>query len=181
MVCTGNICRSPVMERLLTARLSGRPDAGTVEVRSAGVHGLTGWPMTPEAAETLVAAGGDPEGFVARRLDAAMVREADLVLGAAREHRAVSVTLDPRSASRTMTLRELVRLLGPVRPEDVTGGTAAERFASVQAAAVANRGLLPRGHAADDDIADPYGGTPGDYASAMAVIAASIEAILTLL
>lgn len=34
VVCTGNICRSPIGERLLRKRLPG------VKVKSAGVHGL---------------------------------------------------------------------------------------------------------------------------------------------
>lgn len=38
VVCTGNICRSPIGERLLRKRLPG------VKVKSAGVHGLVKHP-----------------------------------------------------------------------------------------------------------------------------------------
>jgi len=48
MVCTGNICRSPVAERLLRAQTEavGLP----VVVHSAGTQSMVGHGMTPEAA-----------------------------------------------------------------------------------------------------------------------------------
>src|SRR5512144_374699 len=111
-VCTGNICRSPFGERLLRARLAERlgPDAALVEVGSAGVQGLVGEPMDPLAAAVLLSHGGDPTGFAGRRLDAGLVRGADLVLAANRKHRASIVRLDPTAVRKTFTIRELARL-----------------------------------------------------------------------
>ncbi|MFV4774121.1 protein-tyrosine-phosphatase Etp, partial [Escherichia coli] len=45
VVCTGNICRSPIGERLLRKRLPG------VKVKSAGVHGLVKHPADATAAD----------------------------------------------------------------------------------------------------------------------------------
>ncbi|STJ59829.1 phosphotyrosine-protein phosphatase [Escherichia coli] len=43
VVCTGNICRSPIGERLLRKRLPG------VKVKSAGVHGLVKHPADADS------------------------------------------------------------------------------------------------------------------------------------
>ena len=45
-VCTGNICRSPMGELLLTRYLSGT----TVQVSSAGTHGLPMHQIDPNSA-----------------------------------------------------------------------------------------------------------------------------------
>ena len=49
VVCTGNICRSPIGERLLRKRLPG------VKVKSAGVHGLVKHPADATAADVAMA------------------------------------------------------------------------------------------------------------------------------
>ena len=82
VVCTGNVCRSPYVHRLLVAELG----AG-VRVASAGTGALEGYPMDRRAAERLRRAGGDPEGFVARQVDEEILDGADLVLTATRAHR----------------------------------------------------------------------------------------------
>ena len=79
-VCVGNVCRSPLGERLLASRLEGRG----VEVSSAGVGALVGEPMTPESVQHVEAYGAKADGFVSRQLDPAMVDESDLVLTATR-------------------------------------------------------------------------------------------------
>ena len=47
VVCLGNVCRSPLAERVLRLRLAELPDgpAGTVRVSSAGIRALVGAPM----------------------------------------------------------------------------------------------------------------------------------------
>ena len=80
MVCEGNLCRSPLAERLLRLRTKG----SDVHVTSAGVIAAVGEPIDPLAADELVRLGGDPEGFEARRLTPAMLEDADLVLTATR-------------------------------------------------------------------------------------------------
>jgi protein-tyrosine phosphatase len=184
IICTGNICRSPFAERLFAARLReglGAEVASQFEVSSAGTWGLVGEPMQPEAARALVARGGDPAGFVARELTVDMVNEADLVLGATREHRAAAVTFDPRASSRTLTLRELARLLGPVGPAAITATEPAERMAQVLTAAIANRGLVPPVDPRDDDIADPYGQSRSAYERAAEEIDAALRPVIGLL
>lgn len=85
MVCTGNICRSPMAEGLL--RHSLPPSLKTiVTVHSAGTHGLHGNRAEPLAVEAVAAHGADISGHRARILDAAAIRSADLVLAMENDH-----------------------------------------------------------------------------------------------
>ena len=67
VVCTGNICRSPMAEHLLRAGLAARGVEG-VEVSSAGTHGLVGEPVQQHASAVLTERGIDHSAFAARRL-----------------------------------------------------------------------------------------------------------------
>ncbi|HVY11841.1 MAG TPA: hypothetical protein VHB18_17015 [Mycobacteriales bacterium] len=185
VVCTGNICRSPFAERLLRARLDAAlgPAARRIEVRSAGTYGLVGEPMMPEAAQTLVGYGGRPDGFAACALAPEQIELADLVLGLTREHRGAVVTMVPRAASRTVTLREYARLLGGVTADDVAaaGADPVARFRAITAAAFGRRGFAPPERPEDDDVPDPYGGPMAAYERAAAMISDALDVPLSLL
>ena len=100
MVCMGNICRSPMSERLLVARLRDR--AGPDAARLVRVHGAgtgdwhVGRPMHPVAAAEVRRRGGDPDTFAARLLSPAMVAESDLVLTATSEPKQVTFHVKKR-------------------------------------------------------------------------------------
>lgn len=177
VVCTGNICRSPMAEHLLRAGLAARGVEG-VEVSSAGTHGLVGEPIQPHAAAALGAV--DASAFRARRLTAELVAEADLVLAASREHRAAAVTLVPRAASRAFTLRELDRLLSAVDPGELPSDPAL-RPAALVVAAGRQRGLVRPDRPEDDDITDPYGGPAEGYPPTARLIEATLQRLLDLL
>jgi protein-tyrosine phosphatase len=159
-VCTGNICRSPMAERLTRAGLEQRlgADAGRFIVESAGTWGHSGSSMESFAAATLKSYGLDGSDFRARELVAEHVAGADLVLGATREHRAAAVVLHPRAASRTFTLREFARLVSAVEPAQLTAADPVERARELVRAAAGRRGLIPPDTPRDDDLADPYQG-----------------------
>lgn len=80
IVCTGNICRSPMAEGLLRQRLVQQGAAPTVTVRSAGTHGLDGEPAAPYALQAAAEMGVDITAHRARSLDREMVGRADLIL-----------------------------------------------------------------------------------------------------
>jgi protein-tyrosine phosphatase len=182
-VCTGNICRSPMIERLLAARLREccRDEAHTVSVTSAGTWGHEGAPMEAFAAQCLIELGGDPDGFVARELDADMTARADLILGATREHRAAAVTLVPTVSRRCFTLLEFTRLLSPVRATDLPGGPLPLRLRALVEAAAGNRGLVRPERATDDDIEDPYGAPLRVFSRVADVIDAAVAVPVRLL
>ncbi|MHB8451676.1 MAG: arsenate reductase/protein-tyrosine-phosphatase family protein, partial [Mycobacteriales bacterium] len=142
-VCTGNICRSPIAERLMRAALDALPGGAGVAVASSGTAALVGSAMSPEAAAVLAELGVDPVGFRARDLTADQVAAAALVLTATREHRARVVSLHPPAAVRAFTLREFARLTAGVRPAALPPGAPALRLPALVQAAHQRRGLDP--------------------------------------
>jgi protein-tyrosine phosphatase len=67
MVCMGNICRSPIAEGVLRARLRQAGLLGAVEVDSAGTHGYhRGEPPDPRAIRHAAQRGYDISGLRAR-------------------------------------------------------------------------------------------------------------------
>lgn len=149
VVCLGNLCRSPLAERLLTVRLADTPG---VRVTSAGVRAVVGAPMDASAALQLSRLGGDPAGFVARQLTADLVKDADLVLTATRRLRSQVVELAPAALRRTFTLRELAALLD----ERPWPGGPVDLRALITSAADWRGSVADRGD--DLDIPDPIGG-----------------------
>jgi protein-tyrosine phosphatase len=180
-VCTGNICRSPMAERLMRSGLDRRlgPDAGRFVVESAGTWGHSGSPMEPHAVTTLQLFGVDGSDFRARELVAEHVAGADLVLTATREHRASAVVLQPRAASRTFTLREFARLAGAV--DALEAADPVERARELVRAAAGRRGLVPPASPRDDDLADPYQGPASGFETCADLVAASLRGPLDLL
>ncbi|WP_198597834.1 arsenate reductase/protein-tyrosine-phosphatase family protein [Blastococcus atacamensis] len=157
LVCTGNICRSALGERLGRAYLHEvlGTAAGDMRLSSAGTRARSGSGMHPDTALVLEGLGGKPAGFTARQLEAGMVAEADLVLTLTREHRRTVLELVPRALSRTFTLREAAALLDVVDGERPMGENFGSRARALVAALAAARGRRSGGD--DDDIADPMG------------------------
>ncbi|HZX38987.1 MAG TPA: protein-tyrosine-phosphatase, partial [Streptomyces sp.] len=108
-VCTGNLYRSPLAERLLRERLAAAGEV--IQVSSAGTRAVPD-ARRPDEAARFTGEGGEGDGAVTRRLSAGLVQGADLVLGAATEHREAAVRLAPAWAlSRAFSLREFARLV----------------------------------------------------------------------
>jgi protein-tyrosine phosphatase len=79
-----------------------------VTVSSAGIL-PGGAPATDHAVSVLSERGIDISGHASRRLDRAIVDDADLIITMAREHLREAVVASPSAFPRTFTLRELVR------------------------------------------------------------------------
>lgn len=76
VVCTGNICRSPIAEFMLREKTAGRG----FNISSAGVGAMVGWPADPPARDVAKAHGLDLTGHVARQLTVELLTANDLVL-----------------------------------------------------------------------------------------------------
>lgn len=152
VVCTGNICRSPIAEGFLRRDLLRRfgPDAPTVS--SAGMHAWEGNEVSDGSVLAAAERGTDIAGHRARQVTPHLVRGADLVLCMASDHRRAIADLVPEAWERTFTLKELVRLL-EARPSNGSVATLAER---VRVAAEA-RAQGVAGNPYDEDISDPLG------------------------
>jgi protein-tyrosine-phosphatase len=153
VVCTGNICRSPIAEGILRDELQRRLGDDAPEVISAGVSGWGGSPATPEAVEAANERGTDISGHAARRLSRRDVDRADLILCMAAEHREEVLHAVPRASERTFTLKELVRLLETRPAESGADLTWTQRVR----AANHLRGSGFRGNPNDEGISDPLG------------------------
>jgi glycine hydroxymethyltransferase len=154
VVCTGNICRSPMAEGFLREELADR-GIQSITVSSCGVAAWDGGQATVEAVEAMHERGIDIGGHAARRLAHWMLEETDLVLTMAVEHREAVDRMDPEVADRAFTIKELVAILdGPSPP--APGDPAAQLEHGVRAAAT----LRAEGRAPeilDEDVADPLG------------------------
>ena len=153
LVCTANLCRSPLAEHLARAGLAGCDD---VVVSSAGLVATEGTAMDPLAAVELRRRGLDPSAFRTRRLTADLVGTAHLVHVASRRQRAAVAELDPQAVLRTFTVPELARHALALQPADLPSAPTAERLLALVDVAGACRGTLPPVRPTDDDVADPY-------------------------
>jgi protein-tyrosine phosphatase len=87
MVCLGNICRSPMAAAVAGAMVEQAGLSHEVEVESFGTGGYhAGEGADPKAVAALRRRGWPAEGHRARRLDAADVERADLLLCADRHN-----------------------------------------------------------------------------------------------
>src|SRR5205809_3755541 len=87
LVCTGNICRSPLAAALLQRALAQRGIDG-LEVASAGTGAWDGAPVSEGAYLVGLERGLDLSAHRARLLTRELVEGADLILSMARHHRA---------------------------------------------------------------------------------------------
>jgi protein-tyrosine-phosphatase len=130
-VCTGNTCRSPMAQFLLArlARETGLPWTAA----SAGLGAFPGAPLSAGAAKALADRGLTGLAHEARGVDAALVAEADVVYGLAREHVQSLKNKFPGAAGKIKLLREDAGLK-PADVEDPVGED--ERVYAETAAAI---------------------------------------------
>jgi len=144
-VCTANQCRSPLAAALLRAH------APELTVESAGVQADGVSPATPSTIDAARMLHIDLRDHRSRRLDADMVRRADLVVGMERRHVREAALLDPGAFSRAFTLKELVRR-GNAVPTRLPTESFGTWLARVQAG---RRPIDLLGDSRDDDLEDP--------------------------
>ncbi|MGO4588617.1 arsenate reductase/protein-tyrosine-phosphatase family protein [Paenarthrobacter sp. 2TAF44] len=156
-VCTGNICRSPVAERLLQAGLN-HASPGSFEVRSAGTRAMVGEPIQPLSAKMISTFRGSPDNFAARQLNQKILRETDLVLAMTSRHRGEVLQLDASLLKRTFTIREFARMLAVLeaRGDLVPEGDIVEFWRALPARAASVRHLALPADPTDNDVVDPY-------------------------
>ncbi len=119
LVCTGNICRSPLAAALLTKALRDR-DLNDMEVSSAGTGAWDGAPASEGAYLVALERGLDLSGHRARLLTRELVEESDLILTMARHHRARVDELG--GDGRVFVLVEFAGRSGDAEVSDPFGG-----------------------------------------------------------
>ena len=152
VVCSGNICRSPIAEGLLRRALERRLGGTAPVVGSAGTIAIDGAPAMPESIEAARERGVDIRMHTARPLTPELIDDADLVVTMAAEHRDEVRRLVPGAVPRTFTLKELTRVLEalPATESDLRLDT------RIGAAAAARANGAPANRF-DEDVVDPLG------------------------
>jgi protein-tyrosine phosphatase len=180
LVCTGNVCRSPTAEYLLSTRYSALP----MNFSSAGTGATAGQPMQPQALEVAaeLGAGLAMASHRARQLTAEMIADADLVIAMARDNRRQIAQLSPSASRKMFTLRELARIATGLTTDAVgTSSTGVPPFfndpQTILSRFVARRGYFPGEDAESDDVIDPIGRNSTIYDSSGKQILAAIVAI----
>jgi len=179
VVCTANVCRSPVTERLLTERLADQVDADGERwvVTSAGTADVIA-PLDRNTLFVAAAAGLDLTDHRPRPLTAEIVATdgPDLVLGMAREHVRDAVVLDPTAWPRTFTLKELVRRAHDAAPP--APGETFEHWLARLSYGRTPEALL--GADPLDDVDDPYGLARRHHRQMLGEVTLLVDQLVTL-
>lgn len=154
VVCTGNICRSPLAEGFLRSILVRRFGGAAPTVSSSGTAGWEGSPAMAESVQAALEREVDISAHRARKLASPMVEGADLVLCMAGEHRDAIVGARPAVEQKVFTLKESVRLLDAL-PR--AGNASPEALGDRVAQASELRAAGFAGNPLDEDVADPLG------------------------
>ena len=173
VLCTANVCRSPMAAALLARRLSGLSVA--VRVRSGGML-RGGDPPLPEVISVMARYGIDITGHRSRVACAADLARASLVLAMTRDNLRYAVVTEPGAWPRAFTLRELIRRgeqVGPRPPDEPFSGWLSRVHAGRERVA-----LL--GDSADDDVPDPAGGPLRAYADVAGLLDRSLTRLAEL-
>jgi protein-tyrosine phosphatase len=173
VLCTANVCRSPMAAALLAQRLSELGVAA--RVRSAGML-RGGDPPHPEVISVMARYGIDIAAHRSRVACAADLAHASLVLAMARDNLRYAVVTEPGAWPRAFTLRELVRRgeqIGPRRPGEPFAGWLSRAHEGRERAA-----LL--GDSAEDDVPDPSGRPLREYVDAARLLDRSVARLAEL-
>jgi protein-tyrosine phosphatase len=156
VLCTANVCRSPMAAALLARRLAVR--GVTIPVRSAGMIRCADPPL-PDVVSVMASYGIEIASHRSCIASVTDLARASLVLAMARENLRYAVTTEPGVWPRAFTLKEFIRRaeqIGPRAPDEPF----AEWLSRVHTGR-ARAALL--GDSAEDDVADPAGGPRGAY------------------
>lgn len=147
-VCTGNVCRSVIAERLTRALADEHGLNDELTAESAGTRALVGFGVEPLAAQTIAGLGANASGFRARRLKPEMVDRADLILAMTEQIRDDVVEHVPAAAPRAFTLLQAHRIV---------------KVSGARTVAQMNRARNDLALVGRENIADPVGLSPAKY------------------
>lgn len=166
-VCTGNICRSPMSERILDG-LTGD------EVFNHGA-GTGNWhegeDMQTNSRLELADRGFEAEGHRARRIERAHVEASDLILVATGGHLEYISDRFPEARDRTFLVRQFGRIAADVAAE-LPDDEAASR-----GRALVEKATKLRGEYRAPDLSDPWGMDRGVYAEIADQLVEALEPV----
>lgn len=110
VICVGNICRSPVGERLLKEKLTQR--GGSITVTSAGLAAVVGHGIEDMAAAVASSHGLNVDGHVARQFRPDQGLQHDLILVMETKHRVSVIERMPSLSGRVMLFDQWIGAKG---------------------------------------------------------------------
>ena len=163
LVCTGNICRSPLAEQVLRGEAAKMSLSDVLKFESAGVMAQVGGDVHPQTVESMNKLDLKPEPHVARQITRDLILGSDLILVATTEHRSELARTAMKAVPQAFTMKEFVRIAEYVssggnndnpdlHKKFLSTNTVAERIAL----AAQFRGYAPRASSVED-IIDPWG------------------------
>lgn len=155
VVCTGNVCRSPIAEGFLRAAFEARFAAAAPVVASAGTMGWTGSGADPSSIRAAAERGVDISSHRARELSVDDVVHSELIVAMAPEHRRAVVARVAEAYPRTFGIKELVRLLDALPETDPALGEGHLVDRVAEADRLRREGFV--GDPRDETIDDPLG------------------------
>ncbi len=157
----------------------GRRVAYEVRVLSAGTHASATGAMHPGTARILEERGITVGGFTSTPVTAQLIDGTDLVLTAAREQRALCVSLLPRSAPKVFTLRQFARSAGALpRPLDQELASPASRLQALLEQVTRNRSRMQPVSADADDLIDPVRGPLAAFRACSRTVEENLDTII---
>lgn len=107
IVCTGNVCRSPMAEHLLRHALAAEPEPQrSIVVESAGTAASAGLPATDHAVRALAKVGLALGSHRSKPLSRDLLDASDLILVMTEAHRAAVRRLAPELRAPVLLFRE---------------------------------------------------------------------------
>lgn len=117
LVCLGNICRSPMADVILQARVESAGLRDHIHIASSGTGDWhTGKPMDDRAAATLLAAGYDPSQHRAKQFTRDWYAEHDLLLAMDSSNFADMTELAPTVEQQSLV--RMYRSFDPLATDD---------------------------------------------------------------
>jgi protein-tyrosine-phosphatase len=107
VVCTGNVCRSPMVKALIRKEIADRGLSSQVTVDSAGTYAKIGYPASQGSVNAMAQRGLDISDHRAKQLSAALIEAADVILVMEEQHRRSIFVSWPRALMKTLLLSEL--------------------------------------------------------------------------
>lgn len=129
-ICTANMCRSPMAEGLMNAKLKREGRALELHAESAGVWTVDGRPATDTAVIVMANRGIDISQHRSRVVTEEMIRDAALILTMTRSHAEAIRAEFPAYRSKVHQLSEMVGAKFDI--EDPVGGTLEQYEMTVQ-------------------------------------------------
>ncbi|MGR5453724.1 arsenate reductase/protein-tyrosine-phosphatase family protein [Vibrio alfacsensis] len=106
VVCVGNICRSPIAERMLASMLPNK------DIASAGIasakSGLVGKPADKTAIDVAAEHGVDLNNHASQQLTSELCKEYDLILVMEKDHIEALTSIAPEARGKTMLLGQWI-------------------------------------------------------------------------